>query len=153
VNGIFEHTVTVYNRRPASPPKPGLPPAGQDQWHRTVITGVQWRDSEQTAQNGEGVTVINKTVSITIPEEADCRNKTYVRPSTFAAIPEDRLSGYWTANTDPVNPDIVVLGEGPEIAGAYSVANLERDYRYMRPRQVTDGSHVTDMPVIRIRGV
>ena len=155
MTGIFEHAITVYNRRIDAPQRPGLPPGGarRPRWHRTVINGAQWRDAGHASVGGDGATVFGKAVSVTIPEEADCWDKTFVAPSAFGGIPEDRLSEYWTVSADPANPDIIVLGEGPEIDGAYTIADLERDHRHMRPREVTDGSHVADMPMIRIRGV
>ena len=155
ISDIFEHTITVYNRRFNMIPQPGLPPGGGGAviWMRTVISGVMWKDNKQTNQNTDGVSVLDKTISITIPKEADYGGRTYIEPSRFNGIPRDQLSMYWTVNTDPVNSDIIVLGEGREIGPLYTIDNLRRDLRHMSPRKVTDSSHVTDMPMIRIHGV
>ena len=150
MNGIFEHTVTVYNRRFAEIINPPFPPARRIGFERTVIKGVMWKDRSHAETVSDGATVIERTVSVTIPLEADQSGKEYIRPAVYAEQDEGK---YWTIGTDAANSDIIVLGEGPEINEIYTVENLERDFKHMRPRAVKDSSGQNVLPQWKAEGV
>ena len=154
MRSIYRDTITVYNRRFNAIPQPGLPPggAGAVSWNRTVIKGVMWKDNTQINEDSSGASSIDRTVSVTIPSEADCEGKTYVQPSRYGSLPVDQVNNHWTLNTDIANPDVVVLGEGREITSMYTIDNLRRDHRHMAPRAVRDTSRDSGLPMWKVAG-
>ena len=155
MRSIYRDTITVYNRRFNAFPQPGLPPggAGAVSWNRTVIKGAMWKDNTQINEDSGGASFIDRTVSVTIPSEADFGGKTYVEPSRYGRISIENLGKYWTLNTDIANPDIVVLGEGPEITLMYTIDHLRRNHRHMAPRAVRDTSRDSGLPMWKVAGV
>ena len=142
MRSVHRDTITVYNRRfPALRP-PFPPDEGDFAWSRTVIRGALFRNKTHANPTPEGATFIGRTVSVTIPARADQGGKAYVSPHYYARLPADDLA-HWTIRIDRANPDFIVLGEGPEIADGYGIADLERDYgdgRLMRPEAVRGGA-------------
>lgn len=149
MSALFADTVTVYNRRPARP-RPPFPPEGET-WERTVIRGAMWSEKTQAAETQEGASVAERTVTVTVPAKADAEGRTYLPPGRFAVLPSDDR-GHWTARLDGTNPDIVVLGEGPEIGCGYTADDLMRDFPHMRPQAVSDSLGQAVLPMLRITG-
>jgi len=142
MRSVYRDTVTVYNRRFPVLRSPFPPDEGDYRWDRTVIRGALFRNRTHANPTPEGAVFIGQTVSVTVPEAADQEGKTYVGPGDYARLPLDDRA-HWTIRIDRANPDFIVLGEGPEIAGGYGIADLERDYgdrRLMRPEAVRGGT-------------
>jgi len=150
---IYRDTVTVYNRRPAAVRPPFPPPAGETRWDRTVIKGALFGSGRRIRETPEGASFGEQSASVTIPAGSDQGGKTYVGPAVYAGLPEgDRP--HWTIRTDKANPDLIILGEGPEISGSYTAADLEREYgdgRLMRPQAVR-GDGKRGLPQWKVTG-
>ena len=154
MRSIYRDTITVYNRRFSAMPQPGLPPAGEGSasWHRTVIKGAMWKDNTQINEDSSGASFIDKTVSVTIPAEADFGGKSYIEPQMYGGLTSSQVGNHWTLNRDIANPDIVALGEGREITPMYTIDNLRRDHRHMSPRAVRDTSRDGGLPMWKVAG-
>ena len=148
---LMKDTVTVYNRFVSNIPQGPFPSTESIRYGRTVITGCMWKDDVRINSTNDGKSLPGKTVSITIPLEADQGGKTYIRPDLYAKLPDN--SNYWTIRTDDQYPDIIVLGEALEITTLYTVDQLKREFKYTNPREVSDSTEQDILPMWKIRGV
>ena len=149
---LFQDVISIYNRYATELPNPPFPPVTTIRWDKTVIRGVSWKDDIQVNPNNNGISTPSKTISITIPIEADQSGKTYIKPQEFANLPLDNFD-HWTLRPGATDPDIIVLGEGPELTALYTVNQLMRDYKHTSPIQVSDSSEQDVLPGWRIVGV
>jgi hypothetical protein len=146
---LMTDTITVYNRFPV-----GLPPfPPRVRFDRTVIRNVMWKDTSKVSPDSTGKSFIDQIVEITIPLEAKIENdKKYIRPQDYARLPVDDNS-HWTLNTDENNPDIVVFGDCPkEINDLYTITQLQRDYKTMIIKSVSDSTNQSILPMWKVTG-
>jgi hypothetical protein len=145
---LMTDTVTVYNRLPPAVIN-GIPQRAK--YNRTVIKNVMWKDRTQHNADGNGITKINKTVSVTIPLEADTGGKRFVLPSEYPKFPAAEV---WTLLVDQSNPDIIVKGEcDKEVTDSYTVENLKKDYNAMAIQAVSDSHDQDVLPQWKIQGI
>jgi hypothetical protein len=143
-------TITIYNRFPV-----GLPPfPPRVRFDRTVIRNVMWKDATHNNPDSNGRSFIDQTVSITIPKEAKADgNKQYIDPVGYSRLPIDDTN-HWTLNNDPSNPDVIVFGDCPkEINDLYTITQLQRDYKTMIIKSVSDSTNQGILPMWKVTGV
>ena len=145
--GLMSDTITVYNCRPVK-----IGAAIKAQYSKTAITGAMWKENAGRASS-DGKQLMEKTVSITIPLEADAQGKSYIAPLLYAALPPGDES-HWTLNADGENPDIIVLGECPEeITDSYGIAQLKLGYRAADIKAVSDSTNQRVLPQWKVEAV
>ena len=102
-NPLFGDTVTLYHRQSTG-------------WQRTVLAGVQWKQTIRSTSDSNGKMQLATVTSVTIP----------------AAIP---------AEISADGQDVMVLGIGPALSDTYTLANLRREYpSYCTVRAVADNT-------------
>jgi len=158
-NVISSQTISVYNRYviddfgvrdPFDPRPPSA--TRQVRYDRTIIRGVSWKDDVSVNPDSAGKPMAGKTISITIPLDADQSGKTYIKPQEFAALPQDN-NNHWTLNEGIADPDIIILGEGPELNALYDIDSLRNDFKHTSIAQVSDNTGVDILPHWAVRGV
>lgn len=99
---LFTDTVTLFNHY-------------KEQWFKTVLTGVQWKDKVTKTVDTSGKIVITPEVSLTVPARGG-----YVGPRAFTG------EGF-TFGTG--NMDVIVLGEvDEEITADFTITSLRKKY-------------------------
>ncbi len=99
---LFTDTVTLFNHY-------------KEQWFKTVLTGVQWKDKVTKTVDTSGKIVITPEVSLTVPARGG-----YVEPRAFTG------EGF-TFGTG--NMDVIVLGEvDEEITADFTITSLRKKY-------------------------
>ena len=111
---MFPHTITLYTHYRT--------PTREDAWKRTVLSDVQYTESNIKNVSADGVIQIADSVTVFIALQGG-----YVSPNAFAAA-SDR-SDLWTLNTKN-NQDAIVYGEClQEITDNYLLDDLITDHR------------------------
>jgi hypothetical protein len=143
---LHPHTVTVYNRRRNDT---GGPFASTiDRYGRTVIEGVAWEDETRHNIDSNGVSKLDKTVSIIIPLEADTGGKTYTRPVNYAGLAAEDLT-HWTL----ADGDIIVFGEClKEIDDTYTLQDLRREFNAIGVQSAADFTNTDVLPHWEVGG-
>lgn len=101
-NAIFTDTVTLFNHY-------------KGEWFKTILPGVQWKDTITRTVDSDGKITITPEVSLTVPVRAG-----YVEPKAFTG------EGF-TFGTG--NLDVIVLGEiSDEITQDFTITHLKRKY-------------------------
>ncbi len=121
---LFTETITLYNhwRR-----------GREESWTRTVICGVQVRQSvKHKFDNGKSLRLTE--TSITIPVNADAGDRNYRKPSEYSGTG-------WTLNPDD-GQDLVVLGACvQEIGAGYTVDALIKEHGALTLTAAADNTH------------
>lgn len=87
-------------------------------WTRTILQGVQWRQRVERTASADGVLHVQTVTSVTIPPEQ-----------------------YPAGGISAAGQDVMVPGTGPQITGAYTLADLKRAYPgYCTVRAVRDNT-------------
>jgi hypothetical protein len=152
LEGIFQDIVTVYNKytKGLGNWTGGMPPVSSVAWDRTIIRNVMWKDNIHNNQKADGSSFIDKTVSITIPEdkmEVD-GNKRFANQNEYISLPVD-TANVWTLQIG----DIIVWGECyREISTLYTITNLQRDYQAVEIKAISDSSEQDTLPMWHIEG-
>jgi hypothetical protein len=133
---LYPHTITVYNRYRQNT---GGPFAATDRYDKTVITGVAWEDETHYNTNGNGVSVMDKTISVIIPLEADTEGKTYIQPKDYANLPDDDVT-HWTLTEG----DLIVFGEC--LKETDDVQELKKDFNAVAIQTVADFTNQGILP-------
>lgn len=101
-NAIFTDTVTLFNHY-------------KGEWFKTILPGVQWKDTITRTVDSDGKITITPEASLTVPVRAG-----YVEPKAFTG------EGF-TFGTG--NLDVIVLGEiSDEITQDFTITHLKRKY-------------------------
>ncbi len=95
----FDQTITIYNKQYD-------PATKKTAWPKTAIHGVSWAGCQRVTTT-EGLTS-NDGYSVRIPPAAFPVG--FLPRDQYTALPDP--TGHWTAQ----NGDVVVLGEGPDVA-------------------------------------
>jgi hypothetical protein len=143
-------TITVYNYRSF---KDGA--IIKSQWDRSVISGVQWKETANRNIASDGTSRMDYSVSITIPANARVEGgKIYVRPDLYVSlVPEDKT--HWTLDFKQAK-DVIVHGLcEQEIGDQYTIARLKKDYPACDIKAVSDNrTHpVSDLRHWKVRGI
>lgn len=96
--GVFSDTVTVYNAHTD-------PKTRAQTLYRTVLTGVSWHRTCETAVAADGLKSAN-VIHINVPERADAQGKQYLPWRVWGALSEDGKAGAWTLREG----DLIVRG-------------------------------------------
>jgi len=147
MSGLFQNTVTVYNRYTKTPInwQGGPPPSSSVAWEKVIIKNVMWKDKTLTVLSSDGKPFIAKTVSITIPLDKMETDKTYVEPKYFVAD-----TGKWTLSQG----DIIVFGEcDKEITATYTTGNLRKEFKTMEITEISPSVEQDILPKWDIIGV
>jgi hypothetical protein len=148
---IAKHVLTVYNKYMNQGEwAGGMPPTALEAWNRTVIKFGQWEDTTDRQADTNGITQINKLISIIIPKTANTQGKKYVTPLEWAKLPADKKILSWTLNA---GVDYIAFGEGPEITSAYKITNMTAEFRCCLIKAMDDLSNQPILPHIEISGV
>ena len=125
---VFGDTVTLYNRYRLN---------RADAWQRTVLRGVQVRERVEKTVDASGLHLA-KSVSLTIPVNADAGGRHYLPPELFAQ--SERREQYWTLNAAG-NLDVIVTGVcETDLSDAYTLDDLGREHGYITVRAVSDNT-------------
>jgi len=147
LSGLFQDIITILNKYTKSPTnwQGGIPPSNTIAYEKTRIANVMWKDNVHTAQVTDGKPFIGKSVSITIPLDEMEADKTYAKPEEFIAD-----TNVWTLNLG----DIIVLGECErEITSSYTITNLQKDFRTIEVKAISDSTDQDILPSWKIEGV
>jgi hypothetical protein len=69
---LAKHTITIYNKyMNQSEWTGGMPPTALEAWNRTAVKFAQWEDTTDRQANTNGITQLNKLISIIIPKTAN----------------------------------------------------------------------------------
>jgi len=144
---LYQDTITIFNRYQRGGFMGGIPPAPS--WDRTVIRNVTWQDQVHTNMSSAGSSVIDKTVSVIIPLNAEIEgNKKYFAPMDYALMPNDQDG--WTLQ----QRDIIAFGEiDRDITPLFTEEDLAREYKTMRISGVTDTTNQSMIPSWKVEGV
>jgi len=145
---LFQNVICVFNKYTKMPNwTGGLPPTASVAWAKTKINNVMWKDNVHTNSSSDGKSFIDKTVSITIPLDEMETDKKYVKPEDFPALAE---TGVWSLQIG----DIIVFGEcDKEITTGYTITQLQKDYKTMEIRAVSDSTDQDILGMWKIDGV
>lgn len=108
---LCNETITVFNAVMD-------PDTGYDSYMPTVIAGVSWYSTIESAVTDSGLKAANKT-TIRIPDDADFSGRVYVSPEAYAAA-EDRTGLFTLAQGD-----LIVHAAEP---GPMTPAQLQEKY-------------------------
>jgi hypothetical protein len=144
---LAKHTITIFNRYTSGVFTGGMPPS--ESWSRTVIKFAQWEDTTDRQANANGITQINKLISIIIPKTADTQGKKYKPYLEWATLPVDEKLLTWTLNVE----NYIALGEAPEITSAYKITNMTADFRCCLIKAMDDLSNQPVLPHWEITGI
>ena len=115
---LFSDKITIYNHYVAS---------NVDVWQRTLISGVDWRDSREYQLNGNSSIDDNSKAQITIPTTSKS-SRNYIEWKAFNALNNSSKANYWTANPTS-SKDIVVFGDtNKDITSSYSIDDLLAEF-------------------------
>jgi hypothetical protein len=147
---LMSDTVTVYNYRSY---QDGT--AIKSRWDRTVLSGVQWKETANRNVSSDGTSRMDYSVSIIIPANARAEDgKSYMRPDLYATLPlEDR--DHWTLDFKQAK-DVIVHGAcEQEIGDQYAIAKLKKDYPACDIKAVSDNRNhaVSDLRHWKVRGI
>jgi len=141
---LYPHTITVYNKYLKDTGGPFA--SKEDGYNRTVIEGVAWEEESHYNTTSTGVSVMEKTVNIVIPLEADTEGKTYTKPENYANL--DDLS-HWTLS----DGDVIVFGKcTQEIDASYTIENLKADFGGIEVKTVVDFTNADMLPHWEVSG-
>jgi len=149
VSEFFQNTITIFNKYTAGSGNwvGGLPPTQTIKYNKAYIKNVMWKDNVHTNSSNDGKSFIDKTVSITIPLDEMETDKKYVKPEDFPSLAE---TGVWSLQIG----DIIVFGEcDKDITTTYTKADLQKEFKTMEIRAVSDSTDQDILPKWEIDGV
>lgn len=82
-----------------------------EKWVRNVIYRVNWYGGQKVTVSDKGLLSADSYI-VRIPLLSAPPGKAFVLPEEFATLEDGALNGFWTLQ----NGDLVLRGEGPEIA-------------------------------------
>jgi hypothetical protein len=144
---IAKHTITVINVFSDTVWNPPLPPTGKTTYSRTVFKNCQWEDQSDRQANNNGITQINKLISIIIPKAKGM--KPYKKNEDYVKLPTDQKANFWTLKTE----EEIFLGEVPEITDLYKIENARKDFRYCMIKGIDDLSDQPVLPHFEVTGI
>jgi len=141
---LSTHTITVYNKYTVMGSAPFF--AESTKWARAVIRGVYWEDSTNRNVTADGLSSIDKTVSIIIPKEADAGDKIFINPKDYTNL---NANVCWTLGLE----DIIVKGVcNEDITDSYTEQDLKKDYKSVDIKGYDDNMDTIHLPHFDVRG-
>ena len=95
---IGKNIITVFNKYAAGDSNSPFPPT--ESWNKTVIKFAQWEDTTDRQANTNGITQVNKLISIIIPKNANTQGKKYVKPLEWTRLSTEQKLLSWTLKAE-----------------------------------------------------
>jgi hypothetical protein len=144
---IAKHAITIINVFSEAVYQPPNPPTGKTTYSRTVFKNCQWEDITDRQANNNGITQINKLISVIIPKTKGM--KPYKKNEDYAKLPIDQKPNCWTLAAEGE----IFLGEVPEITALYTIETAKKDFRHCMIKGIDDLSDTPVLPHWEVTGI